>query len=241
MRISICSRPTESWASRKVSWLYRFPGCNTRREHARPPSARLCVMAALALVTGPAGSGKTERLIQRAAERYEADRFASTLVLVPTARHGDQFRPPTRLTLRSRARPRCPHPRALHAKIRPAPTCRPTRSPRSCCGESRASERRAGRLNDSSRSPRLRDCTSLSARPSGSSSRPASKAASYVARHGAPRAPTTSRWPTFTRPIALPSTTTAGVIPAKQLQSLRTRSSRRRTCRASSWSIRSSC
>ena len=49
-------------------------------------------MAALALVTGPAGSGKTERLIQRAAERYEADRFASTLVLVPTARHGDQFR-----------------------------------------------------------------------------------------------------------------------------------------------------
>ena len=53
-----------------------------------------------------------------------------------------------------------------------------------------------------------------------------------MTRHGAPRAPTTSRWPTFTRPIALPSTTTAGVIPAKQLQSLRTRSSRRRTCRA---------
>ena len=44
------------------------------------------------MVYGPAGSGKTGRLVEHAARRYQDDRFASTLVLVPTARHGDQFR-----------------------------------------------------------------------------------------------------------------------------------------------------
>ena len=46
----------------------------------------------LTLVLGPAASGKTERLIAAAAARYLDDPFASTLVLVPTARHADQFR-----------------------------------------------------------------------------------------------------------------------------------------------------
>lgn len=58
-------------------------------------------MAGLTLVTGGAGSGKTARLVEVAAERYEADRFAPVLVLVPTARHADQFR--RRLVERSRA------------------------------------------------------------------------------------------------------------------------------------------
>lgn len=49
-------------------------------------------MTDVTLVTGPAGSGKTEALIQRAAERYRADAFAASLVLVPTSRHADQFR-----------------------------------------------------------------------------------------------------------------------------------------------------
>ena len=44
------------------------------------------------MVCGPAGSGKTGRLVEHAASRYQDDRFAQTLVLVPTARHGDQFR-----------------------------------------------------------------------------------------------------------------------------------------------------
>ncbi len=44
------------------------------------------------MVCGPAGSGKTGRLVEHAARRYQDDRFAPTLVLVPTARHGDQFR-----------------------------------------------------------------------------------------------------------------------------------------------------
>ena len=51
------------------------------------------------MVYGPAGSGKTGRLVEHAARRYQDDRFASTLVLVPTARHGDQFR--RRLVARS--------------------------------------------------------------------------------------------------------------------------------------------
>ena len=46
----------------------------------------------LTLVFGPPASGKTERLIAVAAARYAADPFASMLVLVPTARHADQFR-----------------------------------------------------------------------------------------------------------------------------------------------------
>lgn len=49
-------------------------------------------MPSLTLVTGGPRSGKTERLLQVAAERYRADPFASCLVLVPTARHADQFR-----------------------------------------------------------------------------------------------------------------------------------------------------
>ena len=49
-------------------------------------------MSGLTIISGPPGSGKTERLVALAARRVEADRFASTLVLVPTARHGDQFR-----------------------------------------------------------------------------------------------------------------------------------------------------
>ena len=49
-------------------------------------------MAGLTLVTGDAGSGKTARLVEIAAEHYAADPFAPLLVLVPTARHADQFR-----------------------------------------------------------------------------------------------------------------------------------------------------
>ena len=49
-------------------------------------------VSGLTIISGPPGSGKTERLVALAAERVEGDRFASTLVLVPTARHGDQFR-----------------------------------------------------------------------------------------------------------------------------------------------------
>ena len=49
-------------------------------------------MSGLTIVGGPPGSGKTEHLVARAAQWAEAHRFAPTLVLVPTARHGDQFR-----------------------------------------------------------------------------------------------------------------------------------------------------
>ena len=49
-------------------------------------------MAGLTIVEGPPGSGKTEALVRRAAERCAADPFAPTLALVPTSRHGDQFR-----------------------------------------------------------------------------------------------------------------------------------------------------
>ncbi len=49
-------------------------------------------MGELVVVCGPAGSGKTGRLIEYAATLYQDDPFAPTLVLVPTARHGDQFR-----------------------------------------------------------------------------------------------------------------------------------------------------
>ncbi len=49
-------------------------------------------MAGLTLIRGAAGSGKTARLVELAAERYETDRFAPVLVLVPTSRHADQFR-----------------------------------------------------------------------------------------------------------------------------------------------------
>ena len=49
-------------------------------------------MSGLTIISGPAGSGKTERLVALAARRVEEGPFAATLVLVPTARHGDQFR-----------------------------------------------------------------------------------------------------------------------------------------------------
>ena len=49
-------------------------------------------MGELALVCGGPGAGKTERLVDNAAARYQKDRFAPTLVLVPTSRHGDQLR-----------------------------------------------------------------------------------------------------------------------------------------------------
>ena len=62
-----------------------------RRRTARR-SLQSAVMGELVMVCGPPGSGKTGRLVEHAARRYQDDRFASTLVLVPTARHGDQFR-----------------------------------------------------------------------------------------------------------------------------------------------------
>ena len=43
------------------------------------------------LVGGP-GSGKTDRVISTLSARYEADPFSEAIVLVPTVRHGDQFR-----------------------------------------------------------------------------------------------------------------------------------------------------
>ncbi|MDA1004540.1 MAG: hypothetical protein O3B31_14540, partial [Chloroflexi bacterium] len=49
-------------------------------------------MSSLTLLTGGAASGKTTRLIEMLAGRYADDPFAKTLVLVPTARHADQFR-----------------------------------------------------------------------------------------------------------------------------------------------------
>lgn len=49
-------------------------------------------MPGLTLVTGGPASGKTERLLAVVAARYQADPFADVLVLVPTARHADQFR-----------------------------------------------------------------------------------------------------------------------------------------------------
>ena len=49
-------------------------------------------MSNLTLVVGGAGSGKTDEVVSRLAARYDADPFAETVVLVPTVRHGDQFR-----------------------------------------------------------------------------------------------------------------------------------------------------
>ena len=49
-------------------------------------------MSNLAFITGGPGSGKTEEVISRLAVRYEADPFFEAAVLVPTVRHGDQFR-----------------------------------------------------------------------------------------------------------------------------------------------------
>ena len=49
-------------------------------------------MSNLTFITGGPGSGKTEEVISRLAVRYEADPFSEAAVLVPTVRHGDQFR-----------------------------------------------------------------------------------------------------------------------------------------------------
>ena len=49
-------------------------------------------MTGLTLILGPAASGKTATLLDRAAAHYQSDRFRPTLVLVPTVRHSDQFR-----------------------------------------------------------------------------------------------------------------------------------------------------
>ena len=49
-------------------------------------------MTGLTLILGPAASGKTAALLDRAAAHYQSDPFRPTLVLVPTVRHGDQFR-----------------------------------------------------------------------------------------------------------------------------------------------------
>ena len=49
-------------------------------------------MSNLTFITGGPGSGKTEEVISRLAARYEADPFSEAAVLVPTVRHGDQFR-----------------------------------------------------------------------------------------------------------------------------------------------------
>ena len=49
-------------------------------------------MPDLTLLVGGPGSGKTDRIISRLAAQYEADPFSEAAVLVPTVRHGDQFR-----------------------------------------------------------------------------------------------------------------------------------------------------
>ena len=49
-------------------------------------------MSGLTLLIGGPGSGKTDRIVSRLAARYEADPFSEAIVLVPTVRHGDQFR-----------------------------------------------------------------------------------------------------------------------------------------------------
>ena len=49
-------------------------------------------MPDLTLLVGGPDSGKTDRIISRLAARYEADPFSEAVVLVPTVRHGDQFR-----------------------------------------------------------------------------------------------------------------------------------------------------
>ena len=49
-------------------------------------------MPNLTIIVGGPGSGKTVEVISRLAARYEADPFSEAVVLVPTVRHGDQFR-----------------------------------------------------------------------------------------------------------------------------------------------------
>ena len=49
-------------------------------------------MPDLTFIVGGPGSGKTDEVISRLAARYQADPFTEGVVLVPTVRHGDQFR-----------------------------------------------------------------------------------------------------------------------------------------------------
>ena len=94
-----------SHASRVVRRGCGSPSGQMRAEQIWPRGRRLvgyrAVMAGITLVRGVAASGKTEVLLARATERYAADPLAETLVLVPTVRHGDQFR--RRLVERCRA------------------------------------------------------------------------------------------------------------------------------------------
>ena len=55
-------------------------------------SAEAWLCPGLTLIIGGPGSGKTDEVVSRLAARYEADPFSETVVLVPTVRHGDQFR-----------------------------------------------------------------------------------------------------------------------------------------------------
>ena len=49
-------------------------------------------MPDLTLIVGGPGSGKTDEVISRLVARYQAAPFSEAVVLVPTVRHGDQFR-----------------------------------------------------------------------------------------------------------------------------------------------------
>ena len=49
-------------------------------------------MPSVEIITGGAGSGKTQTIVTRLADLYRSDPFAEALVLVPTIRHADQFR-----------------------------------------------------------------------------------------------------------------------------------------------------
>ena len=49
-------------------------------------------MPDLTFIVGGPGSGKTDEVISRLAACYQADPFTEGVVLVPTVRHGDQFR-----------------------------------------------------------------------------------------------------------------------------------------------------
>ena len=69
----------------------QLPSCEHNPE-ARAIRVGPAAMPGLTLLIGGPGSGKTDRIISRLAARYEADPFSEAIVLVPTVRHGDQFR-----------------------------------------------------------------------------------------------------------------------------------------------------
>ena len=60
-------------------------------------------MPDLRLIVGGPGSGKTDEVISRLATLYQADPFSEAVVLVPTVRHGDQFRRRLVVSMRCRA------------------------------------------------------------------------------------------------------------------------------------------